>query len=170
MTNKDLSFEIRFRVLNVSIMTKRLMDADYTCLVPQGKEHSEFYDQRGGFLVHNSGGYVRLTERKERSTMSTKSNLDNAQQTSTQTEISDASAMRDILYAAGLRRIGFFAISRSVWERGNTLAVLDRTSVGTFLEIQGSSVNVINRAARQLGIDLKKTFDESYYNALKVEC
>jgi predicted adenylyl cyclase CyaB len=167
--------EIRFVVKNLEDATRRLIECEYTLVRPQGREMVEFYDNAIGANLHGKGRYLRLTTHSDAYAALTYKgeNLGGEQakiREEIETEIDDPNAMRKILVASGLRRVGYYSLSRSLWKKNHVAVTLDRTPTRCFLEIEAKGLRPIGTAARELGLSQNPVEKRSYYDFLRMEC
>jgi adenylate cyclase class 2 len=155
--------EIKFRVANLRMLTRKLRAAGFHLKTPRTHEMNTLYDLPGGVLrsrkellrlreygsswklTHKSGGKIgRHSSRKE-----------------LETEVGHGNMMDAILRALGYSPSFRYEKFRAEWTDGKGQVVVDHTPIGDFCEIEGQP-RWIDATAKKLGVPPEDYITKNY--------
>ncbi len=155
--------EIKFRVMNLSTLSRKLRDSGFRLLTPRTHEMNTLYDLPGQILrkrkqllrlrefgsewklTHKSGGKVgRHSSRQE-----------------LETAVNDGKKMEAILRALGYSPSFRYEKFRAEWTDGKGQVVVDHTPIGDFCEIEGKP-RWIDATAKKLGVRREDYITKNY--------
>jgi adenylate cyclase class 2 len=145
--------EIKFRVANLSSLTKQLRTAGFRSVTPSTYEMNTLYDLPGQKLRKN-GELLRLRKYGNKWVLTHKGKGKTGRhktRVETETGVTDGKKMDSILHALGFRPGFRYEKYRAEWSDGKGHVVIDETPVGNFGEIEGPP-RWIDRTARLLEI------------------
>ena len=155
--------EIKFRIENMSVMTRLLKQAVFKCITRSTHEMNTLYDlpseklrERGELLrLRKYGDSWVLTHKAKGNAGRHKSRVE------LQTNVDDGKEMDAILRALGFAPIFRYEKYRAEWSDGAGDVVLDETPIGNFGEIEGAA-RWIDRTATALGISRSDYITQTY--------
>jgi adenylate cyclase, class 2 len=157
----SLEIEAKFWVPDLTAFRTRLVSAGGQVVEPRLLEHNERFDTSDGRL-RRSGEVLRL-RRDRRQTLTFKRALASPEARSeNEIEVDDLDAARSLLLGLGFVPIFIYEKYREVLALGDSLVMLDELPFGTFVEIEGPSLESIGRAAARLGLDWTQRVARSY--------
>jgi len=159
--SKQREVEIKFRVGDLEPVRRRLAALGATHV---GAEHEEnlIFDEAGGRL-RAADELLRL-RRDRHATLTFKSPLPDQRykvRREIEVEVGDFDAARDLLEALGYRVVASYEKDRETWRHAGTAVLLDRLSIGSFVELEGEP-DAIDRVAQALGFDVARGITKSY--------
>lgn len=80
-------------------------------------------------------------------------------------EVSDPKVMEQIIEKLGFTKKRVMEKRREKWQLGRTEIVIDKLSIGTFIEIEGTEKS-IKRTVELLGLDFGKRITKTYWELL----
>ncbi|HXY48031.1 MAG TPA: class IV adenylate cyclase [Terriglobales bacterium] len=155
--------EIKFRVLDLGLLNRRLRRARFRLVTPRTHEMNALYDlpgqrlrKRGELLRlrHYGEGWV-LTHKAKGHTGRHKMRIE------IETRVADGEGMDRILRALGFRSTFRYEKFRAEWSDGHGQVLVDETPIGNFGEIEGPA-RWIDRTAKLLGIDPRDYLTDTY--------
>jgi adenylate cyclase class 2 len=156
--------EIKLRLDDHAGLVERLQGLGATLVEPAQAESNLLFDDGGGTLW-SAGSALRLRQAGAVATLTWKGPKRFHRGVRTreeiETRVEDARAIRRVLEALGLRPVLRYDKRRETWRLGDTLVMLDETSAGRFVEIEGQEASV-RRLTRSLGLDEEQGLSESY--------
>lgn len=160
-SNKEV--EIKFRIPDVSQLTKRLRAAGFRLLTPPTHEMNTLYDlpdaslrQRGELLrLRKYGSDWVLTHKAKSKIGRHKTRVEN------ETKVADGKKMDAILRALGFVPSFRYEKFRAEWGDGKGHVVVDETAIGNIGEIEGPP-RWIDRTAKALSVDPRQYITDSY--------
>jgi len=155
--------EIKFQIVDVKRLTRALKRAGFRQVTPSTHEMNVLYDlpgqplrKRGALLrLRRYGDKWVLTHKAKGSVGRHKSRVE------LETTVADGEQMDQILRALGFTPAFRYEKYRAEWSDGKGHVVLDKTPIGDFGEIEGSS-RWIDRTAQALGIAPENYITQSY--------
>jgi len=157
----NLEIEAKFWIPDLEAFRTRLVGAGGQVVVPRLLEHNERFDAPDGRL-RRSGEVLRL-RRDRRQTLTFKRALATPEtRAETEIEVDDLAAARNLLLDLGYVPIFIYEKYREVLALDDTQVMLDELPFGTFVEIEGPSLESIGRVAARLGLDWTQRIARSY--------
>jgi len=157
----SVEIEAKFWVPDLEAFRARLLSAGAQVVTPRLLEHNERFDTPDGRL-RRSGEVLRL-RRDQRQTLTFKRALASPEtRTENELEIDDLDAARDLLLGLGYVPIFIYEKYREVLALEDSRVMLDELPFGTFVEIEGPSLESIGRIAARLGLDWNQRVARSY--------
>lgn len=145
--------EIKFRVDDLRLLTRRLRAAGFRQVTPRTHEMNTLYDLPGQ-LLRKRGDLLRLRKYGSEWVLTHKSKGKTGRHKSraeSQTQVADGPQMDAILRALGFAPTFHYEKYRAEWADRQGRVVLDETPIGNFGEIEGPG-RWIDRTAKRLGI------------------
>lgn len=162
----SLEIEAKFWVPELEAFRARVLGAGGRVAVPRQLEHNERFDTPDGRL--RRGGEVLRLRRDRRQTLTFKRALGSPEvRAETEIEVDDLRAARDLLLGLGYAPIFVYEKYREVLALDDSLVMLDELPFGTFVEIEGPSLDAIGRAAARLGLDWTRRVARSYLSVFE---
>ena len=165
----SLEIEAKFWIPDHEAFRTRLVSAGGQVVVQRLLEHNERFDTPDGRL-RRSGEVLRL-RRDRRLTLAYKRALASPEiRSENEIEVDDLEAARNLLLGLGYVPIFIYEKYREVLALDDTKVMLDELPFGTFVEIEGPSLESIGRVAARLGLDWTQRIARSYlsiYEALR---
>jgi adenylate cyclase, class 2 len=156
-----LEIEAKFWAPDLEAFRARLLSAGAQIVVPRLLEHNERFDTPDGRL-RQSGEVLRL-RRDQRQTLTYKRALASPETRSeTELEVDDLEQARALLLGLGYVPIFVYEKYREVMKLEDARVMLDELPFGTFVEIEGPSLESIGRVAARLGLDWTQRVARSY--------
>ena len=138
----SLEIEAKFWVPDLEAFRARLVSAGGKVIAPRLLEHNERFDTPDGRL-RRSGEVLRL-RRDQRQTLTYKRALASPETRSeTELEVDDLEAARNLLLGLGYIPIFTYEKYREVLGLDDSQVMLDELPFGTFIEIEGPSLESI---------------------------
>jgi adenylate cyclase, class 2 len=157
----SLEIEAKFWMPDLGTFRARLLSAGGQVVVPRLLEHNERFDTADGRL-RRSGEVLRL-RRDQRQTLTFKRALASPETRSeTELEVDNLEAARNLLIGLGYVPIFIYEKYREVMALDDSQVMLDELPFGTFVEIEGPSLESIGRIAARLGLDWTQRIARSY--------
>jgi adenylate cyclase class 2 len=157
----SLEIEAKFWVPDLEALRSRLLAAGGRIITPRRLEHNERFDTPDGRL-RRSGEVLRL-RRDQHQTLTFKRALGSPETRSeTEIEVDDLEAARSLLLGLGFVPIFIYEKYREVLALDDSQVMLDELPFGTFVEIEGPSLESIGRVAARLGLDWTQRIARSY--------
>jgi len=156
----SLEIEAKFWVPDLEAFRSRALAAGGKVLRPRLLEHNERFDTPDGRL-RRSGEVLRL-RRDQRQTLTFKRALGSETRSETELEVDDLEAARNLLLGLGFVPIFIYEKYREVLALDDSQVMLDELPFGTFVEIEGPSLESIGRIAARLGLDWTQRVARSY--------
>jgi len=157
----NLEIEAKFWIPDLEAFRARLVDAGGQVVVPRLLEHNERFDATDGRL-RRSGEVLRL-RRDRRQTLTYKRALASPEiRAENEIEVDDLEAARNLLLGLGYVPIFIYEKYREVLALDDTQVMLDELPFGTFVEIEGPSLESIGRVAARVGLDWDQRVARSY--------
>jgi adenylate cyclase, class 2 len=144
--------EIKFRVADLRVLTRRLRAAGFCLLTPRTHEINTLYDLPGEVLRARKE-LLRLRKYGSQWTLTHKAKGRIGRHSSrveTETGVGDGRKMDLILRALGYSPSFRYEKFRAEWTDGKGQVVVDETPIGNFCEIEGAP-RWIDAAAKKLG-------------------
>jgi adenylate cyclase class 2 len=160
-SNKEI--EIKFRVESLRALTRRLRAAGFRVVTIRTHEMNTLYDLKGQPL-RKRGDLLRLREYGDDWVLTHKTKGKAGRHKSRveeETKVSDGRKMDAILRALGFQPAFRYEKFRAEWSDGHGHVVVDKTPIGNFGEIEGSS-RWIDRTAKTLGIRREHYLTDTY--------
>jgi len=155
--------EIKFRIDNLTALTRALTQAGFKQLTPSTHEMNSLYDLPGQKL-RKRGELLRLRKYGETWVLTHKAKGRAGRhkvRAELETRVENGEQMDAILRALGFAPTFRYEKYRSEWSDGAGHVVLDETPIGNFGEIEGSS-RWIDRTAHALGIARSDYITQTY--------
>lgn len=157
----SLEIEAKFWVPELEAFRARVLGAGGRVVAPRQLEHNERFDTPDGRL-RRSGEVLRL-RRDQHQTLTYKRALASPEiRSETELKVDDLEAARSLLLGLGYVPIFVYEKNREVLALDDSLVMLDELPFGTFVEIEGPSLEAIGRAAARLGLDWTQRIARSY--------
>lgn len=157
----SLEIEAKFWVPELEAFRARVLGAGGRVVAPRQLEHNERFDTPDGRL-RRSGEVLRL-RRDQHQTLTYKRALASPEiRSEAELKLDDLEAARSLLLGLGYVPIFVYEKNREVLALGDSLVMLDELPFGTFVEIEGPSLEAIGRAAARLGLDWTQRIARSY--------
>jgi adenylate cyclase class 2 len=150
-SNKEI--EIKFRVMDLRALTRRLRTAKFRLITPRTHEMNALYDLRGQPL-RKAGDLLRLRKYGKEWLLTHKSKGTVGRhkvRVELETKVSDGPKMGAILRALNFQPTFRYEKFRAEWADGKGHVVIDETPIGVFGEIEGPA-RWIDHTAKSLGI------------------
>ena len=155
--------EIKFRIESMSAVVRSLKQTGFRCVTRSTHEMNSLYDlpgqklrKRGDLLrLRKYGNSWILTYKAKGKAGRHKSRVE------LQTDIENGKQMDAILRALGFAPTFRYEKFRAEWSDGKGHVVLDKTPIGNFGEIEGSS-RWIDRTASAIGISRSDYITQTY--------
>src|SRR4030042_1840381 len=148
----SLEIEAKFWVTDLAEFRVRLLAAGGGVVTSRQLEHNERFDTPDGRL-RRSGEVLRLRH-DQRRTLTFKRALASPEvRTEIEIEVHDLTAARELLLSLGYIPLFVYEKFREILALDDTLVMLDELPFGTFVEIEGPSLEAIGRAPARLGLD-----------------
>ena len=164
-----LEIEAKFWVPELDDLRRKVLAAGGRPLTSRILEHNERFDAPDGRL--RRGGEVLRLRRDRECTLAYKRALSSAEERSEiEVRIDDLEAARSMLLGLGFVLIFIYDKYRQVLALDDTLIMLDELPFGSFVEIEGPSLQAIGRSAAALGLEWDRRVSRSYlsiYEALR---
>jgi adenylate cyclase class 2 len=164
-----VEIEAKFWVPDLDDLRRRVLAAGGRPVMPRTLEHNERFDASDGRL-RRRGEVLRL-RRDRQCTLAYKRALSSAEERSEiEVGIDDLEAARAVLLGLGFVLIFIYDKYRQVLALDDTLIMLDELPFGSFVEIEGPSLQAIGRCAAALGLDWDRRVSRSYlsiYEAMR---
>jgi adenylate cyclase class 2 len=159
--------EIKFRVLDVAGLNRRLEEAGFHVETPRSFESNVLYDTPDR-QMRSRTEILRLRSYAGRWILTHKRLPDvgpgedtHKHRIETETEIANGDALATVFQSLGLTPAFRYEKWRTEWSDGDGHCVVDETPIGDFAELEGEA-EWIDRAARQLGVDAGQYITLSY--------
>jgi len=170
--------EIKFRVVDVPGLTRRLQEAGFRLQTPRAFESNVLYDTpdrqmraRTEILrIRSYAGRWTVTHKRvlnpeipgDRPLLQSLDSEDrHKHRIETETEVSDGNALVTIFLSLGLVAAFRYEKWRTEWTDGEGHCVVDETPIGDYAELEGPS-EWIDRTAVKLGVELVDYLTLSY--------
>jgi adenylate cyclase class 2 len=164
-----LEIEAKFWVPELDDLRRKVLAAGGRPVTSRILEHNERFDVPEGRL--RRGGEVLRLRRDRECTLTYKRALSSAEERSEiEVRIDDLEAARAVLFGLGFVLIFIYDKYRQVLALDDTLIMLDELPFGSFVEIEGPSLQAIGRSAAALGLEWDRRVSRSYlsiYEALR---
>jgi adenylate cyclase class 2 len=164
-----VEIEAKFWVPALDDLRRRVLAAGGRPLTSRTFEHNERFDTPDGRL--RRGGEVLRLRRDRDCTLAYKRAFSSAEERAEiEVRIDDLEAARAMLLGLGFVLIFIYDKFRQVLALDDTLIMLDELPFGSFVEIEGPSLQAIGRSAAALGLDWDRRVSRSYlsiYEALR---
>jgi adenylate cyclase class 2 len=164
-----LEIEAKFWVPELDDLRRKVLAAGGRPVTSRILEHNERFDVPDGRL--RRGGEVLRLRRDRECTLTYKRALSSAEERSEiEVRIDDLEAARAVLFGLGFVLIFIYDKYRQVLALDDTLIMLDELPFGSFVEIEGPSLQAIGRSAAALGLEWDRRVSRSYlsiYEALR---
>jgi len=164
MRSGSCEIEVKIRIDDVRAASRSLRRAGFECVRRRTFESNMLYDDAARSLARG-GCALRLRTYGPQSTLTYKGPRLNVPGVKAREEIEfdvpDAGAASRLLERLGFSPCFRYEKYRTVFTRGRLTAVLDRTPIGDFLELEGSRAAIL-RTARHLGFQPPDLMRESY--------
>ena len=162
-----LETEAKFWVPELDDLRRKVLAAGGRPLTSRTLEHNERFDVPDGRL--RRGGEVLRLRRDRECTLTYKRALSSAEERSEiEVRIDDLEAARAMLFGLGFVLIFIYDKYRQVLALDDTLIMLDELPFGSFVEIEGPSLQAIGRSAAALGLDWDRRVSRSYLSIYEV--
>jgi adenylate cyclase class 2 len=155
--------EIKFRVTDTRVLTRRLRAAKFRLVTPRTHEMNTLYDLPGETL-RERGELLRLRKYGDQWVLTHKSKGKAARHKTRmelETKVEDGARMDAILNALGYRPSFRYEKFRAEWSDGEGHVVVDETPIGNFGEIEGP-MRWIDQTAKLLGIRPEDYLTDTY--------
>lgn len=164
----NIEIETKLKVESLDEITARLVELggrlqDRVC------EVDSYFDDAGGSLIKSDRGLrlrQRISEANEKIILTYKGPREEARFKSRQeieTELSDSTAMVELLAALGYKKILVFEKKRCLWRMDDCAVCLDELPLlGNFVEIEGPDEEKIAEVAKKLKLSHLPHINESY--------
>jgi adenylate cyclase class 2 len=160
--------EIKFRVDDLSALTRRLEATGFTLQTPRAFESNVLYDTPERKLrarteilrIRNYAGRYLLTH-KRLPAPGMPGEDRHKHRIETETEVADGEALEQIFLSLGLAAAFRYEKWRAEWTDGEGHCVVDETPIGNYAELEGSA-EWIDRIAARLGVDAAQYSTLSY--------
>ena len=155
--------EIKFRVTDTRVLTRRLRGAKFRLVTPRTHEMNTLYDLPGQTL-RKRGELLRLRKYGNQWVLTHKSKGKAARhktRVELETKVEDGAKTDAILVALGYRPSFRYEKFRAEWSDGRGHVVVDETPIGNFGEIEGPA-RWIDQTAKRLGIRLEDYLTDTY--------
>jgi len=157
----SLEIEAKFWVPELEALRQRVLTAGGRLVSPRGLEHNERFDTPDGRLRH--GGEVLRLRQDRASTLTYKRALSTPEiRSETEVQVDSLDAARSVLLCLGFVPIFVYEKYRQVLALDDTWVMLDELPFGSFVEIEGPSLDAIGRSAAHLGLDWTQRVARSY--------
>ena len=157
----NLEIEAKFWVPELETFRARVLSAGGRVVAPRLLEHNERFDTPDGRL-RQSGEVLRL-RRDRRQTLAYKRALASPEiRSETELEVDDLDAARNLLLGLGFLPMFIYEKYREVLALDDSQVMLDELPFGTFVEIEGPSLESIGRVAARLSLDWNQRIARSY--------
>jgi adenylate cyclase, class 2 len=157
----SLEIEAKFWVRDLDAFRARVVSAGAQIVTPRLLEHNERFDTPDGRL-RRSGEVLRL-RRDQRQTLTFKRALASPEMRSeTELQIDDLEAARNLLVGLGFVPIFVYEKYREVLALADSHVMLDELPFGSFVEIEGPSLESVGRVAALLNLDWTQRIARSY--------
>jgi adenylate cyclase class 2 len=157
----SLEIEAKFWVRDLDAFRARVVSAGAQIVTPRLLEHNERFDTPDGRL-RRSGEVLRL-RRDQRQTLTFKRALASPEMRSeTELQIDDLEAARNLLVGLGFVPIFVYEKYREVLALADSQVMLDELPFGSFVEIEGPSLESVGRVAALLNLDWTQRIARSY--------
>ncbi|MGD0293124.1 MAG: class IV adenylate cyclase [Terracidiphilus sp.] len=167
--------EIKFRVDDLSGLSKQLEAAGFRLLTPRAFESNVLYDTPDRAMrarteilrIRNYAGHCTVTHKRlpddGPGEDTHKHRMEN------ETEVADGAALEQIFLSLGLVAAFRYEKWRTEWTDGEGHCVVDETPIGNYAELEGSA-EWIDRAAARLCIDPAQYITLSYGRLFDLWC
>jgi adenylate cyclase, class 2 len=155
--------EIKFRVSDVRVLTRKLRASGFHNETPRAREMNTLYDLPGEKLRRRKQ-LLRLRQYGTRWKLTHKTGKTAARHSSREeleTAVEDGGQMDAILRALGYAPSFRYEKFRAEWTDGKGQVVIDETPIGDFGEIEGSP-RWIDQTARKLGLSREQYITKNY--------
>jgi adenylate cyclase class 2 len=156
--------EIKLPLEDAHSLSKLLAGLGARLLVPEESESNLLFDDERGSLWQ-AGTALRLRRSGHTATLTWKGPKQFRhgvrEREELETRVDDPAAARRILQALGLRPVLRYDKRRTTWQLEDVLVMVDHTSAGSFVEIEGPEASV-RRVTRRLEMDESRGIRESY--------
>lgn len=155
--------EIKFRIRDLKALTRALKGSGFKQVTPSTHEMNSLYDLHGQQL-RKRGELLRLREYGDTWVLTHKSKGKTGRhkvRVELETRVQKGEQMDAILRALGFAPTFRYEKNRAEWSDGNGHAVIDKTPIGTFGELEGPA-RWIDRTARALGIQPGDYITQTY--------
>jgi len=155
--------EIKFRVTDVSALTRQLRAAGFHRCTPRTHEMNTLYDLPGDVL-RNRKELLRIRKYGSTWTLTHKSGKKIGRHSSRielETEVADGKTLDAILHALGYSPSFRYEKFRSEWVDAQGQIVVDETPIGNFCEIEGPP-RWIDATAKKLDVSPKDYITKNY--------
>ena len=155
--------EVKFRVDNPLVLSRKLRDAGFRLETPRSHEMNTLYDLPGQVLRQRKE-LLRLREfgRSWKLTHKSGSKISrHSSRTELETSVSDGKTMDAILRALGYSPSFRYEKFRAEWTDGKGQVVVDHTPIGDFCEIEGKP-RWIDTTAKKLGVEREAYITKNY--------
>jgi len=157
----SLEIEAKFWVPQLEDLRQRVLGAGGRLVTPRGLEHNERFDTPDGRL-RDGGEVLRLRQDRGR-TLTYKRALSSPEICAeTEVQVDSLDTARSVLLGLGFVPIFVYEKYREVLALDDTWVMLDELPFGSFVEIEGPSLEAIGRSAAQLGLDWTQRVARSY--------
>ncbi len=167
--------EIKFRIADLAALTRALKRAGFRQVTPPTHEMNSLYDlpgqrlrKRGELLRVRKYGDEWVLTHKRKPTHSQRARMSGAPRANRhkvrvelETRVENGEQMDAVLRALGFAPTFRYEKYRAEWSDGTGHAVIDKTPIGTFGELEGPA-RWIDRTARALGIRGEDYITQTY--------
>jgi adenylate cyclase class 2 len=159
-----LEIEVKFLVADLEEIERRLVALGAPCIQPRVFERNLRFDTPAGDLAR-ARRVLRLRQ-DTRSTLTYKGPPEDDVAVSARQElevqVADAPATRQLLEALGFQVSWIYEKTRATYALEGQHVMLDSLPFGEFVEVEGEDSEVVERAARTLGLDWGARILEGY--------
>jgi adenylate cyclase class 2 len=157
----NMEIEAKFWVPDLEAFRERVLSAGGQVVAPRLLEHNERFDTPDGRL-RRCGEVLRL-RRDQHQTLTFKRALASPETRSEiELEVDDLEAARSLLLGLDYVPIFIYEKYREVLALDDSQVMLDELPFGTFVEIEGPSLESIGRVAARLSLDWTQRIARSY--------
>jgi adenylate cyclase class 2 len=157
----NMEIEAKFWVPDLEAFRERVLSAGGQVVAPRLLEHNERFDTPDGRL-RRCGEVLRL-RRDRHQTLTFKRALASPETRSeTELEVDDLEAARSLLLGLDYVPIFIYEKYREALALDDSQVMLDELPFGTFVEIEGPSLESIGRVAARLSLDWTQRIARSY--------
>lgn len=157
----SLEIEAKFWTPRLADLRRRVLESGGREVHPRGLEHNERFDTPDGRL--RRGGEVLRLRRDRGCTLTHKRALSSAEvRSESEVGVDDLEAARAIVLGLGFVPIFVYEKYREVLAIDDCLIMLDELPFGSFVEIEGPSLEAVGRCAAALGLDWNRRVARSY--------
>jgi len=153
--------EAKFSVSDLDEIRQRLVNQAGRVFIPQHQERNLYFDTpdrrlKSGkqILRIRTGTDIRMTHKHQAESFEARTEIELV--------LDDASAAQAMLRALGFELILSYSKMREIFEFEDVHVMLDELPFGHFVEIEGPSLERVQKASTRLGFDWKKRLNVGY--------